>query len=256
MVCRAVGEMTAWRLIPLMAARGPVQMAIDRWLLEQHALGQQPSILRFYTWSPVAISLGYHQRHYPDFWQTLTWRGAAIGLVQRPSGGRAVLHQGDLTYAVITSGLAPQRLQAYHQICQFLIEGWQTLGIALQYGQAGRGYIHNPDCFGTATGADLVMPDGAKLIGSAQLRRGQTILQHGSMRLHPDAELFGQVFGQMAGQLPHWGRSGSTASSPSLDTVVAALISAAQRCFAMELVVQPLTTAEWAAAMPALIVES
>ena len=245
--------MTVWRLIPLIEASGPVQMAIDRWLLEQHELGLQPSILRFYTWSPVAISLGYHQRHYPDFWQTLRWRGAAIDLVQRPSGGRAVLHQGDLTYAVITSGLAPQRLQAYQQICQFLIAGWQTLGITLHYGSAGRGYIHHADCFSTATGADLVMADGAKLIGSAQLRHGQTILQHGSMRLQPEAELFYQVFGQPTCQLPQWGRSSPSEAAPALATVIAALSQAAQHCFAMELTVEPLTPTEWAAAVPAAL---
>jgi lipoate---protein ligase len=247
--------MTTWRLIPLMVASGPVQMAIDRWLLEQHELGQQPAILRFYTWSPVAISLGYHQQRYPEFWQTLTWQGAAIDLVQRPSGGRAVLHQGDLTYAVIMSGLAQQRHQAYQQICRFLVEGWQTLGITLQYGQGGRGYIHHPDCFGTATAADLVMTDGTKLIGSAQLRCGQTILQHGSMRLQPEADLFAQVFGQTGGQLPNWRRwqGGASGQPPPMAMVMAALIQAAQRCFAMELTVQPLTAAEWAAAVPTAI---
>lgn len=237
--------MTVWRLIPLIVASGPVQMAIDRWLLEQHELGLQPSILRFYTWSPVAISLGYHQHHYPDFWSALTWQGAAIDLVKRPSGGRAVLHQGDLTYAVITSGLAPHRQQAYQQICQFLMAGWQSLGITLQYGRAGRGYIHNPNCFGTATAADLVLPDGAKLIGSAQLRRGEAILQHGSMRLNPEADLFRQVFGA-ADSLPNWGQTGP----PPLSTVMAALIQAAPPCFAMDLTLQPLTAAEWAAAIP------
>ena len=241
--------MSVWRLIPPLVASGVVQMAIDRWLLEQHALGRQPAILRFYTWSPVAISLGYHQHRYPEFWQTLTWQGAAIAVVKRPSGGRAVLHQGDLTYAVITSGLTPQRRQAYEQICRFLMMGWQTLGVTLHYGQAGRGYIHNPDCFGTATAADLVMSDGAKLIGSAQLRRNQAILQHGSMRLQPDAALFGQVFGSDDCHLPDWERSRAEGTPPPLPVVIAALTQAAQQCFAMELAVQPLTPAEWAAAV-------
>lgn len=50
-----------FRLIPLLSASGKVQMAIDGWLLEQHRLGLHPPALRFYTWSPAAISLGYHQ---------------------------------------------------------------------------------------------------------------------------------------------------------------------------------------------------
>jgi lipoate-protein ligase A len=87
---------SVWRLIPLVSASGSVQMAIDQWLLEQHLAGQIPPTLRFYTWQPAAISLGYHQRRWPEFWQELSWRGIPVELVRRPSGGRAVLHQGEL----------------------------------------------------------------------------------------------------------------------------------------------------------------
>ncbi|MEB3224598.1 MAG: lipoate--protein ligase family protein, partial [Synechococcus sp.] len=57
-----------WYYIPPIVAPGETQMAIDAWLLDQHLQGKIPSVLRFYTWEPVAISLGYHQRKYPDFW--------------------------------------------------------------------------------------------------------------------------------------------------------------------------------------------
>lgn len=57
-------EQRVWRLIPILAASGSVQMAIDRWLLVQHESGKCLPTLRFYTWSPPAISLGYHQRQY------------------------------------------------------------------------------------------------------------------------------------------------------------------------------------------------
>ncbi|MBE9053741.1 lipoate--protein ligase family protein [Nostocales cyanobacterium LEGE 11386] len=216
-------------------------MAIDRWLLEQHQSGKHPPTLRFYTWSPPAISLGYHQRQYPECWENLIWRDQQLDLVRRPTGGRAVLHQGDLTYAVITSGMAGSRLQIYEKICEFLIQGWRSLGVELRYGTAGRGYIHNPNCFGTATGADLVLLDGAKLIGSAQLRRGEAILQHGSMRLQPDAALFAQVFNTESlttVQIPQ---------SLSLEKIIAALIAAACDCFVMQIEVQPLSQFEWEA---------
>jgi len=226
-----------WRLIHLLEASGNVQMAIDKWLLEQHHLGKQPSTLRFYTWSPPAISLGYHQRQYPQEWQNLTWQGKKLDLVRRPTGGRAVLHQGDLTYAVITSGLTGNRLQAYAKICEFLIQGWRSLGVELRYGTSGRGYIHNPNCFGTATGADLVLPNGAKLIGSAQMRRSGVILQHGSIRLQPDAELFAKVFGAESFT--------DVQFSLSLEEIMTALIAAARDCFAMELEMQPLSQFEW-----------
>lgn len=236
--------MNVWRLIPLLVASGKVQMAIDRWLIEQHQLGRVPSTLRFYTWSPPAISLGYHQHKYPQQWENLSWKGVTLDLVHRPTGGRAVLHQGDLTYAVVTSGISGRPVQVYQQICEFLIQGWLRLGVELHYGAAGRGYIHNPNCFGTATGADLVLADGTKLIGSAQLRRGGAILQHGSIRLEPDVELFNQVFGGESFtpvQLP------VNQEEDLIQTVIDALVVAARDCFEVKFVVQPLSEDEWKA---------
>lgn len=233
----------AWRLIPLLEAPGRVQMAIDRWLLEQHKIGKHPPVLRFYTWASPTISLGYHQRRSPTFWQQLIWQDLPISLVRRPTGGRAVLHQGDLTYMVVTSGLAGKRLEAYRRICEFLIEGWRSLNLTLDYGIAGRDYIHNPNCFGMATGADLVCADGYKLIGSAQLRRGNAILQHGSMRLEPNLELFTKVFGEATPSpvsvvIPQQGNE-------LIETVIKALTKAATDCFGIELIVQPLSSQEW-----------
>jgi lipoate-protein ligase A len=215
-------------------------MALDHWLLEQHQQGNHPPTLRFYTWEPAAISLGYHQRQWPQFWSELCWQGQPVDLVRRPTGGRAVLHQGDLTYAVVLSGLSGSRMEAYQQICEFLIQGWRSLGVELHYGQAGRGYIHHPNCFGTATVADLVLPDGAKLIGSAQLRRGTAILQHGSIRLQPDAKLFRQVFGEapFLPQLP------LDVQRLPLEAVVTVLQQAAIQTFGIELQEQPLSPLE------------
>ncbi|HBB31449.1 MAG TPA: biotin--protein ligase [Cyanobacteria bacterium UBA8803] len=219
-------------------------MAIDQWLLVQHQAQAHPPALRFYTWAAPTISLGYHQRRWPAFWQQLTWQDTPLSLVRRPTGGRAVLHQGDLTYTIVTSGLTGKRLDTYQEICKFLIQGWRSLGVDLHYGKAGRDYIHNPNCFGTATGADLVLADGCKLIGSAQLRRGKAILQHGSMRLEPNVELFNLVFGEADPpvQLPILQRGDAL-----INLVVEALSKAAAECFGVELVTQPLSEAEWQA---------
>ncbi|GAB4466637.1 MAG: lipoate--protein ligase family protein [Elainellaceae cyanobacterium] len=226
-----------------MSADGATQMAIDRWLFEQHTQGLHPPTLRFYTWEPIALSLGYHQRQFPDHWRSLVYQNQPIDLVQRPSGGRAVLHQGDLTYAVVASGLGPSRKATYEKICEFLIAGWRSLGVSLHYGTAGRGYIHNPNCFGTSTSADLITDSGYKLIGSAQLRRGECILQHGSMRLHPDPDLFYQVFGttQETGRLI----SPAIAAYPDLDLITTTLANAAELCFGIHLTSQPITDTEW-----------
>lgn len=206
-------------------------MAIDSWLLDQHVKGWQPPSLRFYTWRSPTLSLGYHQRQFPDFWNTLQWQGQPVDLVRRPTGGRAVLHQGDLTYALVTSGLEGSRREVYKQLCQFLIEGWQALGVSLAFGEAGRGYIKNPNCFGTATAADLVMEDGYKLIGSAQVYRNGCVLQHGSMRLRPDSDLFEQVFGEKI--VPPVFLNSLATDSRQVD-IETSLVTAAQHCFAVE----------------------
>ncbi len=215
-----------------------MQMAIDKWLLEQHLAGKHPQTLRFYTWMPAAISLGFHQHKYPESWQSLSWQGKKLDLVKRPTGGRAVLHQGDLTYAVVTSGLSNSRMQAYQEICKFLIAGWKQLGINLDYGTAGRSYIQNPNCFGTATSADLVTNEGYKLIGSAQLRKDNVILQHGSMRLRPDVELFSQVFGEDL-------LTTEVFKNLNFETIIDVLIAAARDSFQIEFEIKPLTEDEW-----------
>jgi lipoate-protein ligase A len=229
---------STWRLIPLLEASGSQQMAIDNWLLEQHLAGVYPPSLRFYTWSPTAISLGYHQHKYPEHWQHILWQGQQLDIVKRPTGGRAVLHQGDLTYAVIVSGFSGSRVEVYQRICEFLIQGWDLLGVELHYGQAGRGYIHNPNCFGTATGADLITVDGDKLIGSAQLLRNGAVLQHGSMRLQQDVGLCTQVFGECFTpvQLP---------KNLDVGKIIQVLTQAAIDCFNISLVVEPLSEEEW-----------
>ncbi|MFB2834685.1 biotin/lipoate A/B protein ligase family protein [Floridanema evergladense] len=231
-----------FRLIPLLEASGKVQMAIDEWLLEQHRLGLHPPALRFYTWSPGAISLGYHQRRWPDFWENLYWQNTKLDLVRRPTGGRAVLHQGDLTYAIITSGISGSRMQVYQKLCEFLIVGWRSLGVNVHYGIAGRGYIHNPNCFATATGADLLLDNGSKFVGSAQLYRDGAILQHGSMLLQPDRSLFSLVFSETASPTINLSIQLEKSLIPK---VIEALISAAETCFNTQLVLHPLTDLEW-----------
>jgi lipoate---protein ligase len=225
-----------WRLMPIVNTTGSMQMAIDLWLLEQFIVGKIPPTLRFYTWLHPTISLGYHQRNYPEHWQNLSWQDRPIELVKRPTGGRGVLHHGDLTYALIGSGFNGKRSQVYCQICKFLIAGWRSLGIDLQFGTAGKGYIHNPNCFGTATSADLVCTDGYKLIGSAQLIRSEAVLQHGSMRLTPDLELFEKVFGERIASPP------AAIARIQVPEIVDALVDAARTYFEIDF--QPYTFSE------------
>jgi len=188
----------SWQLIPYAEASGKSHMQLDNALLDRHSQNpDSPSILRFYRWHPAAISLGFHQKKYPDRWNAIAEK-YDLDIVRRPSGGRAVLHLGDLTYAVVTDvtldGKPRSHRAVYEYICQFLIQGLAELGINLTYGQTGRGYIHNPSCFSTATNADLIITDGRKLIGSAQVYRHNSVLQHGSIAIAPDHDLLTELF--------------------------------------------------------------
>lgn len=218
-------------------------MAVDQWLLSQHCQDQQPDCLRFYTWSPAAISLGYHQRRWPESWQQAT-AGANLDLVRRPTGGRAVLHQGDLTYSLITSAFQGRRIEVYQAICQFLIDGWAALGVPLTYGHQQRGYEKTANCFSSPTAADLVMVDGYKLIGSAQVKRDRATLQHGSMRLCPDTVLHQQIFSTPLAR-PHFPKRLQSLNLPNFhQTVMDALTEAAHQCFSTPWIVEPLSADE------------
>ncbi len=235
---KLISSSSTWRLIPLIEASGEIQMALDTWLLEQHRQGNHPPTLRFYTWNPPAISLGYHQKEYPSDWQKYS-----LDIIRRPTGGQAVLHQGDLTYAIVTSAQRGKRLEVYQQICQFLIEGWRSLGVELHYGNATKEYIHNPNCFATATNADLITVTGEKAIGSAQLRRGKAILQHGSMMLSTSKDLFTEVFAQSApGNLLDLIR---VPEDRAIANIIDSLTQAASNCFNIEFHEQPLSKIEW-----------
>jgi lipoate---protein ligase len=241
-----------WRYIPPIEASGQLQMAIDRFLLEQHRAKQCLPTIRFYTWLPAAISLGYHQKDYPLAWQDLTWQGQAINIVRRPTGGRAVLHQGDLTYAVIMSVSPGRRLEVYKQICEFLIVGWRSLGVNLDYGTATKEYIQHANCFATPTGSDLVTEAGNKVIGSAQLRRGKVVLQHGSMILNTDIDLYRQIFDTILAenlltnikQKSDYGKHKQKLGWDQ-DKIIHTLTQAAISTFKIDIVNQPLSTEEW-----------
>lgn len=236
-------ERLCWRYVPPCEASGAEHMAIDRWLLDECVAGRLVGALRFYRWSPPAVSLGYHQRSFPESWRRLEWRGEAIELVRRPTGGRAVLHAGDLTYAVVGASFSSRRSRAYREVCQFLIDGLGRLGIELHYGSAAATMRGNPNCFALATGADLLLPNGQKLIGSAQAIRRRVVLQHGSIALEPDRGLFRQVFQTAPPDVRSVPLTGPL--SERCDRLMDVLAAAAGRCFGVDLHCQPLTPTEW-----------
>ncbi len=189
------------RWLPSCTLPGSWQMAVDAYLLERMRQGDRRGpVLRFYRWCRPTLSLGQHQRNLHPRWLRLAAEGK-LALVRRPSGGAAVLHGGDLTYALIWPDPPRRRREAYHLSCRWLQEAFAAMDLPLMFGDSPcRSDLAN--CFASSTAADLVHPCGSKRIGSAQFWRGGCLLQHGSVLLEPDPALWEAVFEDAAPILP------------------------------------------------------
>ncbi len=163
-------------------------MAIDEYLLEQQLNGGAPT-LRLYAFNPPTVTIGLSQKIGADTIDRIRSKG--FDVTRRPTGGRAVLHHKDLTYAFVARDisqddggiLARSVSAAYKQICGGLQNAFDILGLKAELGSSEVPYRHLADCFLATTNADLQF-DGKKLAGSAQLRRRGAVLQHGSIPLN------------------------------------------------------------------------
>jgi lipoate-protein ligase A len=177
--------MRQWRLIYDYPTVGVQNMAIDEAIL---MIGERVPTLRFYAWSPPCLSLGYAQKTADVDFE----RVAAMGwdVVRRPTGGRAILHADELTYSLMLPDGDPIAsggiIESYRRISGALIAGLQSLGIQSQADRrAERENPHGPVCFDTPSHYEITV-GGRKLIGSAQMRRKEGVLQHGSLPLWGD----------------------------------------------------------------------
>ena len=175
-----------WRLIVEGARRGAWNMAVDEALAEAVDAGRSSPVLRLYGWSPPCLSLGFSQPYAAADAGFCAAHG--VDVVRRPTGGRAVLHHQELTYAVAAPlGRAPfaHDLQAaYRTICGALVAGLRAVGVPAELSGAPADGLIKPTqvipCFvGPAAGE--VVAGGRKLVGSAMRRVGDSILQHGSI---------------------------------------------------------------------------
>ena len=180
--------MSTWRFLDTGALPGSMNMAIDEAILALHLKGQSPPTLRLYRWDPPALSLGHFQRRHGFDLDACHRRG--FDVVRRPSGGKAVLHMGDLTYAVI-AGVAdgiPATVQAaYALICQGLLGAFRLMGIEAGIGDEHRLSSLSDLCF-LRDGAGAVVYGNRKFVGSAQTWRSSSMLQHGAILLEPQIE--------------------------------------------------------------------
>lgn len=175
---------------------GKENMQIDSDLLDR-AIAQKidSPIFRLYGWRPACVSLGRNQKD--DFLDRKFLQENNIDVVRRLTGGRALLHDNEITYSYICpiSYLknGEHVISSYKEISQILIDKFKLLGIDLEFGTQKPIKTGFDYCMLISTGADLCYK-GRKLIGSAQCRKNGYILQHGSILYDYDKELLEKIF--------------------------------------------------------------
>ena len=183
-------QKTAWRLIEHPPAHGAWNMAVDEAILESVNNHQSLPTLRLYAWQPACLSLGHAQPFAEVNTQVLEAQGWDV--VRRPTGGRAILHVDELTYSVIAPQYEPRVkggvLESYLRLSEALLEALRTLGLQPHANENGSNHntkTPNPVCFEVPSNYEITV-NGKKLIGSAQARRKDGLLQHGAVPLYGD----------------------------------------------------------------------
>lgn len=165
-------------------------MAVDAVLLSGVEAGTAPPTIRVYAWRPPAVSIGHAQDAGREL-DLVECARRGYDVVVRPTGGRAVLHAGELTYSVAgRAGQAPlgcSIAQTYEAVSVALLAGLAELGVAAELAavspeDARSRTEPSPPCFVSAGRFEIVVR-GRKLVGSAQRRSGVSVLQHGSLLL-------------------------------------------------------------------------
>ncbi|MCL5265668.1 MAG: lipoate--protein ligase family protein [Chloroflexi bacterium] len=188
-----------WRLLDTGCADGYTNMAIDEAILLSCARGLTPPTLRFYRWKPTCLSVGFFQSIEREVdVEECCRRG--VDVVRRPTGGRAVLHDAEVTYSVAMGENHPLGCgsipESHRKIGSVLSTGLRSMGIEAQMaprlvrglhdeqeGEVRRG--RTPACFDVPSDYEITV-EGRKLVGSAQARKHGGLLQHGSILLDVD----------------------------------------------------------------------
>ncbi|MBF2231498.1 lipoate--protein ligase family protein [Staphylococcus epidermidis] len=179
-----------WNFINTGSKNPYYNMAMDEALLNFVSRGEIDPVIRFYTWNPATLSIGYFQRLQKGI-DIDKVKEKGYGLVRRQTGGRGVLHDKELTYSVIVPESHPNMpstvTEAYKIISQGLLEGFKNLGFetyfAIPRSKEERDKLKQPRssvCFDAPSWYELVV-EGRKIAGSAQTRQKGVILQHGSI---------------------------------------------------------------------------
>ncbi|HDS09347.1 MAG TPA: lipoate--protein ligase family protein [Firmicutes bacterium] len=164
-------------------------MSVDESLLINYIRNERPEpLLRLYKWKPASISIGYFQKAAEINLQKC--EEEKIGFIRRPTGGRSVLHDEEITYAFI-GGFedifqGQNLIQIYSIISKALVTGLRKSGFEVEFkkpDQTSSNYQTKVLCFDAVTSYEITLND-KKVVGSAQVRKKNAFLQHGSIILH------------------------------------------------------------------------
>jgi lipoyl(octanoyl) transferase len=183
-----------WRLLLTDPETAAYNMACDEVLGNGVTGGHSKPTIRFFQWSPPAISFGYSQIVENEVNLDML-RDAGIDVVRRITGGRAVLHADEVTYSVICAESDPMAAggitATYARISEGLVEGIRALGVDAVLARTSDPSVPLRDrqatvpCFGSTTRAEITV-GGRKLVGSAQHRMRGLMIQHGSILVGPE----------------------------------------------------------------------
>ena len=179
-----------WRLLYTFPSSGAWNMAVDESILEHIHRGESLPTLRLYSWDPPCLSLG-HAQSFADV-DVERLKANDWEVVRRVTGGRAILHTDELTYSVTGSAdepvLAGGVLESYNRLAQALLFAIRELGLPVEIKEhiSEPATLNlNPVCFEVPSTYEITV-GGKKLIGSAQARKKEGVLQHGSLPLTGD----------------------------------------------------------------------
>jgi lipoate-protein ligase A len=202
-------------------------MAIDHALLDL-AAARGAAFLRLYSWKPFCLSFGRHEPARRRYGLARTTE-LGIDCVRRPTGGRAVWHARELTYAMAAPAALGPLPTAYRAIHRLLLAAIRRLGVDASLAPAPS---HHPGpgagaCFAAPVGGEIVA-GGKKVAGSAQVREGGGFLQHGSLLLEDDQDLVHRLVGREAGPAPEAPLAALLGRSIDFAEVAAAVVEEAR----------------------------
>lgn len=214
----------AWHLfVEPFGRSGSDNMAFDQALLDG-AGRSGTAFLHLYTWRPACLSLGRNEPALRRYDREAIER-LGLDVVRRPTGGRAVWHSHEVTYAVAAPVARFGTLrESYQQIHQRLAAALRQLGVpaALAHSGESRYRLDGGACYGLAVGGEIVAR-GRKLVGSAQVRQGDAFLQHGSILLDGSQDVVAAVSREWATVSDHTTLAAELGRGVTVAEVVAAI---------------------------------